>query len=127
MGEFQPQVGIFPESFPDFPRAAWFLNPIIHRRGAGSEPRTPPSFPCARAPLPNTSLATSICKGAHTGFSCEEERPGVNDFNMAALIRLLLDGLLTLPETNIRAAIDTAPVEPGPGLPPLEVRDVIFG
>lgn len=51
----------------------------------------------------------------------------LEDFDLAALIRLFLDGLLTMPEADIMTAIDSSPLPPGYGPPPLEVRDVIFG
>lgn len=51
----------------------------------------------------------------------------LEDFDLAALIRLFLDGVLTIPEADISVAIDGSPFLPGYGPPPLEVRDVIFG
>lgn len=52
--------------------------------------------------------------------------PSVDDINMAALIQLFLDEMLTLPEADITIAIDESPYIPVYKLP-LEVRDVIFG
>lgn len=52
--------------------------------------------------------------------------PELKDFNLPALIALALDGLLTVPEASITAAVEHNPFSPYCG-PPLEVRDVIFG
>jgi hypothetical protein len=49
------------------------------------------------------------------------------DFDPAAIIGLLLDGLLQPPEPDLRPALRHAPVPPDPAGPPLEVRDVLFG
>ncbi len=57
----------------------------------------------------------------------ETSIPSLRDFDMAALIRLFLDGLLTLPDVDIKAAVESLPFQPDKGPPPLEVRDVIFG
>ncbi len=57
----------------------------------------------------------------------EASPPGLDDFDLAALMQLLLDGLLTVPEADVRAALENSPFEAGCGPPPLEVRDVIFG
>ena len=48
-------------------------------------------------------------------------------FDLSALIQLVLDGLLTIPEADLTAVLDSSPFLPGYGPPPLEVRDVIFG
>lgn len=58
-----------------------------------------------------------------------KETPPINleDFDLAALIRLVLDGRLSISEADIRTAIDNSPFLPGYGPPPLEVQDVIFG
>jgi len=53
--------------------------------------------------------------------------PGIEDFDMANLIGLFLDGLLEIPEVDIAPAVERSPFDPDMGLPPLEVRDVIFG
>jgi hypothetical protein len=55
--------------------------------------------------------------------------PSVQDFNPAALMELLLDGLLTTPEVEITPAMLTGPwrSDPDPLSAPLEVQDVIFG
>lgn len=53
--------------------------------------------------------------------------PGKDDFDLAALVDLVLRGMLAIPDTDMREAIENAPFRPGRGLPPLEVRDVIFG
>jgi hypothetical protein len=53
--------------------------------------------------------------------------PGLEDFNMAALIKLLLEGLLTPPKADIKVAVEKSPFQPDWGPPPLEVRNVIFG
>ena len=55
------------------------------------------------------------------------EPPGPGDFNLTALLDLSLDGLLTTPPVDVRAAIDEPPVPPGHGAPPLEVAHVVFG
>jgi hypothetical protein len=57
----------------------------------------------------------------------ETSKPSLRDFDMAALIRLFLDGLLTFPDLDIKAAVENLPFQPDNGPPPLEVRDVIFG
>lgn len=57
----------------------------------------------------------------------EAPPPSLEDFDFAALIRLLLSEQLRAPEANIRAAIENSPFQPDCGPPPLEVRDVIFG
>ena len=53
--------------------------------------------------------------------------PCLEDFNLATLIGMLLDGLLKVPETDLQAIVDSCPFDAGYGPPPLEVRDVIFG
>ncbi len=55
-----------------------------------------------------------------------ENPPSVEDIDLAALIRLLLDDLVTLPDADISAAIDESLFKLDYRLP-LEVRDVIFG
>lgn len=52
---------------------------------------------------------------------------GAEHFDLAALARGLLDGMLVPPEVDVRAAAACAPVPLRPGPPPLEVRDVLFG
>lgn len=49
------------------------------------------------------------------------------DFNFQAIIGAVLDDLLVPPATDIRPAIERAPVAPTLGEPPIEVSDVIFG
>lgn len=56
----------------------------------------------------------------------EAVAPSVDDINMAALLQLFLDNMLTLPEADIAIAIAGSPFKPVYKLP-LEVRDVIFG
>lgn len=55
--------------------------------------------------------------------------PELADFDCGALMELLLDGLLTVPEVEITPALLESPWQPDPepDKPPLEVRDVIFG
>jgi hypothetical protein len=53
--------------------------------------------------------------------------PSPEDFDVAALLDLILEGMLTPAEADLEAAVDNPPYEPGYGPPPLEVRDVIFG
>lgn len=53
--------------------------------------------------------------------------PGLLDFDLEALIDLLLDGLLAVKEAEIRDAVENTPFKAGCGRPSLEVRDVIFG
>src|SRR5262249_26386723 len=55
--------------------------------------------------------------------------PGLADFDFSALMELLLDGLLTVPDLEITPAMLAKPwqPDPDPDKPPLEVRDVIFG
>lgn len=58
-----------------------------------------------------------------------DERTSVNGleaFNMAALLELLLQGMFIMPEPDIDEAINGSPFMPRIR-PPLEVRDVIFG
>jgi hypothetical protein len=52
--------------------------------------------------------------------------PELKDFNLPAVIAIALDGLLTVPDASIAAAIEHNPFSPHCGSP-LEVRDVIFG
>jgi Asp-tRNA(Asn)/Glu-tRNA(Gln) amidotransferase A subunit family amidase len=53
----------------------------------------------------------------------------LEDFNPGALMELLLDGLLAVPEVEITPAMLAEPWQPDPDPkdPPLEVQDVIFG
>lgn len=53
--------------------------------------------------------------------------PRLEDFDLAALIQIILDGILIVPEADIKIAVDNSPFRAGIGVPPLEVRDVIFG
>ncbi|MEV7426078.1 MULTISPECIES: J domain-containing protein [unclassified Streptomyces] len=55
------------------------------------------------------------------------EPPRAADFDLTAVARRLLDGMLTPPAVDIRAALDNAPVPLRLERPPLEVRDVLFG
>jgi len=52
--------------------------------------------------------------------------PSVDDIDMAAVMRLLLDSMLTVNKPDIRVAIDGSPYMPV-YLLPMEVRDVLFG
>jgi hypothetical protein len=52
--------------------------------------------------------------------------PRLEDFNLAAVVGLALDGLLRVPEADIAPAIEHNPFTAECN-PPLEVRDVIFG
>ena len=52
--------------------------------------------------------------------------PDLQDFDLATLLRLILRGLLVLPQPDLAAAFESSPVAFGAGPPPLEVRDVIF-
>jgi len=54
--------------------------------------------------------------------------PNLADFDFGALMELLLDGLLAVPEVEITPAMLDSPwqPDPDPNKPPLEVRDVIF-
>ncbi|GAA1557041.1 hypothetical protein GCM10009678_45070 [Actinomadura kijaniata] len=49
------------------------------------------------------------------------------DFDLAAILGLVLDGLLEPPPVDLAEGVRAAPVPPGPGDPPLEVTDVLFG
>jgi hypothetical protein len=51
----------------------------------------------------------------------------LQQFNLEALARLFLDGVLRVSEPDLASAVDGSRVEFGVGPPPLEVRDVIFG
>jgi hypothetical protein len=51
---------------------------------------------------------------------------GLEDFDITALIRLLLQGMFTMPEIDIDDILKESPFVPR-SKPPLEVRDVIFG
>jgi hypothetical protein len=57
----------------------------------------------------------------------EVSPPGILDFNLEALINMLLDGILTVQRADIRIAVENSPFKVGYGLPPMGVRDVIFG
>ena len=50
----------------------------------------------------------------------------LEDFDIAALIQVLLQGLLTVPDADITEAVNGSPFLPR-SKPALEVRDVIFG
>jgi hypothetical protein len=50
-----------------------------------------------------------------------------DDFDLGAILDLLLDGLLTLEPLDVTPGLQDPPVRPGPGPVPLEVRDVLFG
>lgn len=52
--------------------------------------------------------------------------PSIDDIDMAAVMRLLLDSMLTVNKPDIRVAIDGSPYMPVYQLP-MEVRDVLFG
>lgn len=51
----------------------------------------------------------------------------VSDFDLRAVLGLLLDDLLAPPDVDIEPAVRAAPRPLELGPPPLEVRDVIFG
>ena len=53
--------------------------------------------------------------------------PRTEDFDLKAIIGLLLDSLLSPPAADIRPAVDNPPVAPGPGASPVELSDVVFG
>jgi len=53
--------------------------------------------------------------------------PSLEDFNLANLINLLLDGLLTVQKIDLKVAVENSPFRTGGDTPPLEVRDVLFG
>jgi hypothetical protein len=53
--------------------------------------------------------------------------PAVADFDLPALIEILLDGLLDVPEPDIAIVVADPPIKAGLGPLPVEVRDVIFG
>ncbi|HLZ57837.1 MAG TPA: hypothetical protein VKR06_12885 [Ktedonosporobacter sp.] len=58
-----------------------------------------------------------------------KETPALSleDFNLEALLGLLLEGFLAVPPTDIIPAIKASPFAREAIAPPLEVRDVIFG
>lgn len=62
-----------------------------------------------------------------SAFADEVPPPGLKDFDFEALINLLLDSMLLVPEIDTKTAVINLPFEAGCGLPPLEVKDVIFG
>ncbi|WP_127358786.1 hypothetical protein [Actinacidiphila soli] len=64
---------------------------------------------------------------AFEGQSGQTEAPQATDFDLAAVARQLLDGMLTPPTVDIRPALDNSPVPLHLERPPLEVRDVLFG
>jgi hypothetical protein len=49
------------------------------------------------------------------------------DFNLTALLQLVLEDLLIVPEVNVTSASLDSPFLPDHNAPPLEVQDVIFG
>lgn len=49
------------------------------------------------------------------------------DFDLAAVLTLLLDDLLAPSAVDVRPAFEHSPVAPAPGAPPVEANDVIFG
>ncbi|WP_147339335.1 hypothetical protein [Actinomadura spongiicola] len=49
------------------------------------------------------------------------------DIDLPAVLDLILDWLLTPPTVDVAEALRHAPLPPGPGAPPLEVTDVLFG
>jgi hypothetical protein len=51
----------------------------------------------------------------------------VNDFDLRAVLGLLLDDLLAPPDVDVEPAVRAAPAPITLGPPPLEVRDVVFG
>ncbi|MFI6516489.1 hypothetical protein ACIBF1_13100 [Spirillospora sp. NPDC050679] len=53
--------------------------------------------------------------------------PRATDFDLPAIFDLVLDGLLEPPDVDLAAGARHAPQPPGPGAPPLEVTDVLFG
>jgi len=53
--------------------------------------------------------------------------PTAADFDLAALIRILLDGLLAVPAPDLGPLLASPPVGPGQGPPSVEARDVVFG
>jgi hypothetical protein len=48
------------------------------------------------------------------------------NFDLSAIVALVLDGMLSPPTVDLRALLH-APVPPGPGGPPVEVSNVLFG
>ncbi|MDT0341984.1 hypothetical protein [Streptomyces litchfieldiae] len=66
-----------------------------------------------------------VTPGSLTGNAAP---PTAGDFDLAAVVRLLVEGLLTPPDVDVRPALQAAPVPFRlPERPPLEVRDVLFG
>jgi hypothetical protein len=57
----------------------------------------------------------------------EVSPPGINDFNMEAIISIFLDSMIAIKRADVKAAVERLPFKAGNGMPPLEVRDVIFG
>jgi hypothetical protein len=53
--------------------------------------------------------------------------PTLQDFNFEQLINSLLDGFLHVEKGNINVAVDNSPFKVGGNVPPMEVRDVLFG
>lgn len=62
-----------------------------------------------------------------TALAKETPALGLEDFNLEALLGLLLDGFLTVSAADITSAIQESPFAREAITPPLEVRDVIFG
>jgi hypothetical protein len=53
--------------------------------------------------------------------------PTLQDFNLEQLIDMLLSGLLHAEKGDINIATDNSPFKIGGNVPPMEVRDVLFG
>jgi hypothetical protein len=49
------------------------------------------------------------------------------DFDLRAILGLLLDDVLSPPPVDLRPAVENPPVPPAAGAPPIEVNDVVFG
>jgi hypothetical protein len=49
------------------------------------------------------------------------------DFDLGAILGLLLDELLSPPAADLRPAVENPPVPLATGAPPIEVNDVVFG
>jgi hypothetical protein len=64
---------------------------------------------------------------AFDGQSGRPAPPRTTDFDLGAVARMLLDGMLTPPDVDVRPALRSAPVPLYLERPPLEVRHVIFG
>ena len=61
------------------------------------------------------------------GLAGEAVALTVEDFDLVALVGLLIDGLLDVPAPDLARPLAAPPVPFGPGWFPLEIRDVIFG